>query len=171
MAERPTLVWVPAFSNGQMRRFDSTFYLDDVMLADQFAILDALVAEKGWTSIVKCLRGADSSAVLEARVAEANAVHVVYSEERLSEVLPRASAALLDFPSSAMLECEDAGLPTFVLAYPGLHLRHSGVVRRRLARIVRYTHRDQIAGLIGGFLGEVDEALRRGTGWSPTGIR
>lgn len=164
-------MWIPAFSNGQMRRFDSTFYLDDVMLADQFAILDALVAQTGWDSIVKCLRGADSSAVLEARVAAAKAPHVVYSEERLSDVLPRASAALLDFPSSAMLECEDAGLPTFVLAYPGLHLRHSGVARQRLARIAPYAHRDEIAGLLGGFLGEVDEARSGGAAWTPAGIR
>jgi hypothetical protein len=152
LSSRAQICYVPAFSVGSVRRFDSTFYLDDAMLLDQFSIVQALAAQTSIDSVVKCLRGAESSVVLRAFIQDLGVANVRYSEARLSDELPRASAGLLDYPSSSLREIADAGLPLLVLAYPGLHVRTSALESLPGVTFASPRERAEIAGHITAFV-------------------
>ena len=124
------------------------------MLQLEFSILEQLCAYTDFVFIIKGLRGTTFGRLLHRKVQSLEAPHIIYQKGRLSEALRISEKAIIDYPSSSMLEAERLQVRSLVLNYNQLLLRPEACHSLKYCKIKNYTSVDECRTFIAQFLGE-----------------
>ena len=114
---------VPYFGHGNPCRYDSTFFFDDKMLSTEFLIIRHLAGIKNHTITVKALKNTIFADILKDFIENNHLPNIYFEDGSLSKTLARSHLAIIDYPSSSILEANKANIPTLVLAYKELVIR------------------------------------------------
>jgi hypothetical protein len=148
---KTTVIFIPTMVYGHNRRLESLFYSDTMLYALHKEILKYFAAQNDFQFVWKALKQAGGISPIRFDIENLNASHVAYSEGNLVDALKNADLAIMDYPSTPLLETMALGIPTLSL-YPGyMKIRKTALAKFHEA-LHRYDTPEDALRLIDRFL-------------------
>lgn len=94
--------------------------------------------------IVKALKGKVYSEILMDSIKKNKYPNIYYQDGKLNKVLEKCDLAIIDFPSSSIIEVNKANIPTLVLSYDALRIRKNALKQYRNIKIFQYKNQQEI---------------------------
>jgi len=138
------ICFIPHFETGNVFRYDSTFFFDDFMLSIELMIIKYFSEIKDHDFIVKALKGKVYSEILMDSIKKNKYPNIYYQDGKLNKVLEKCDLAIIDFPSSSIIEVNKANIPTLVLSYDALRIRKNALKQYRNIKIFQYKNQQEI---------------------------
>ena len=155
------ICFVPYFESGNQIRYDSTFFFDDYILSLEFIIIRYFSVINNHTIIIKALRHSMFADILKDFISKKQFQNIYFHEGKLSETLERCHLAIIDYPSSAILDASKANIPTLVLAYKELLIREKALDEFNNISLFQYAKPADILDKIDSFISSNEIILDR----------
>ena len=146
------ICFVPHFETGNVFRYDNTYFFDDFMLSIELMIIKYFSEIKDHDFTVKALKGTVFSEILMDFIKKNKYPNIYYQDGKLNKVLEKCDLAIIDFPSSSILEANKANIPTLVLSYEALEIRENALKQYSKIEIFKYKHQQEILTKISEFI-------------------
>ncbi len=117
------VTFVPCYEIGSRKFYNSKFYFDEMYINFQLALIEKFSSLTQYDFIIKCLKNFGFSKIIKDWIFSKRYSNILYNDGRLIDSLRKSKKAIVDYPSSAVLECEKARVPTLVLHYDELKIR------------------------------------------------
>jgi len=124
------VTFVPFYGNGNRRFYDSTFFYDDKFIDFQLGLIDRFSRLEQYNFVVKCVKTnpqAQFSEIIKNWIYSKRYSNIIYRDDELKNSLILSDKVIIDYPGSAVLECEKHKLSTLVLYYEDLEIRHAAL--------------------------------------------
>ena len=155
------ICFVPYFESGSQIRYDSTFFFDDYILSLDFKIIRYFSVINNHTITVKAVKHTTFADILKDYIAKNQFTNICFHDGRLSETLERCDLAIIDYPSSAILDASKANIPTLVLAYKELLIREKALDEFNNISLFQYAKPADILDKIDSFISSNEIFLDR----------
>ena len=116
--------FVPYFELGNKTRLENVHFYDDKMFSDELATIDCILQNTNIHLIVKSLKGTANATLLE-HYCEMNNHSFEHSTKSLISELQRSDCAIIDYPSSAIMDVIEVGIPGVVLINDYFKIRNA----------------------------------------------
>ena len=146
------ICFVPFFEKGNVFRYNGTYFFDDFMLSIELMIIKYFYEIKNHDLIVKALKGTVYSEIFKDFLKKNKYPNIYYQDGNLTDVLEKCDLAIIDFPSSSILEANKANIPTLVLSYEALEIRENALKKYSKIEIFKYKHQQEILTKISEFI-------------------
>jgi len=148
------ICFVPHFEKGNVFRYDNTFFFDDFMLSIELMIIKYFSEIKHHDFTVKSLKGTVYSEILMDFIKKNKYPNIYYQDGKLNMVLKKCDLAIIDFPSSSIIEANEANIPTLVLSYDALRIRKNALKQYKNIEIFQYKNKQEILKNISEFINQ-----------------
>jgi hypothetical protein len=101
---------------------------------------------------VKALKGTVYSKILMDFIKKNKYPNIYYQDGKLDVVLEKCDLAIIDFPSSSILEANKANIPTLVLSYDALSIRQNALKQYSKIELFKYKNQQEILKKIAEFI-------------------
>ena len=146
------ICFVPHFECGNRFRYDNTYFFDDLMLSIELMIIKYFSEIKDHDFTVKALKGTVYSEILMDFIKKNKYPNIYYQDGKLNKVLDKCDLAIIDYPSSSIIEANKANIPTLVLSYDALRIRKNALKQYRNIKIFQYKNQQEILKNISKFI-------------------
>ena len=146
--------FVPHFETGNQFRYDSSYFFDDSMLTIELSIIDFFSKLINYDLVIKALNGTIYSEIFRDFIKKEKYQNIHYEDGNLLEVLEKCDLAIIDFPSSSIMEANKANIPTLVLSYSELCIRKNALEQYKNIEIFQYNNQQEILENISEFINE-----------------
>ena len=102
--------------------------------------------------IVKPLKGTVFSEILMDFITRNKFQNIDCQDSKLNQVLEKCDSAIIDYPSSSIIEANKANIPTLVLSYSALRIRENAIQEYKNIEVFRYNNRQEIINNISEFV-------------------
>ncbi len=147
-----TICFIPHFETGNKFRYDNTYFFDDFMLSLEFMIIKYFTGLKNHDFIVKALKRSLYADILKDYIAKNKSPNICFQDGKLSDSLKESDLAIIDFPTSTIIEANKASIPTLVLSYDALIIRKNALKQYNKIEIFKYKHQQEILTKISVFI-------------------
>ena len=103
---------------------------------------------------VKSLKGTVYSEILMDFIKKNKHPNIYYQDGKLNKVLKKCDLAIIDFPSSSIIEANEANIPTLVLSYDALRIRKNALKQYKNIEIFQYKNKQEILKNISEFINQ-----------------
>jgi lipid A disaccharide synthetase len=122
------------------------------MLSLEFMIIKHFSRINNCNIIVKALKHSLYADILKDFIAKNKYSNICFHDGKLSETLERCDLAIIDFPSSSILEADAANIPTLVLSYKDLRIRDNALKKYSNIELFKYKNQQEIFTKISKFI-------------------
>jgi len=147
-----TICFVPHFECGNRFRYDSTYFFDDFMISLEIMIIRHFSKINNHDFTVKALKGTVYSEILMDFIKKNKYSNIYYQNGKLNKVLEQCDLAIIDFPSSSIIEVNKANIPTLVLSYDALSIRQNALKQYRNIENFQYKNPQEVLNTISEFI-------------------
>ncbi len=146
------ICFVPHFECGNRFRYDSTYFFDDFMISLEIMIISYFSEINNHDFIVKALKRSLYADILKDYIAKKKYPNICFQDGKFSDSLEKCHLAIIDYPSSSILEANAANIPTLVLSYGALKIRENAFKQFSKIEIFKYKHQQEILTKISEFI-------------------
>ena len=146
------ICFVPFFEKGNVFRYNGTYFFDDFMLSIELMIIKYFSEIKNHDFTVKSLKGTVYSEILMDFIKKNKYPNIYYQDGKLNMVLKKCDLAIIDFPSSSIIEVNKANIPTLVLSYDALSIRQNALKQYRNIENFQYKNPQEVLNTISEFI-------------------
>ena len=124
--EKPVVLYIPAFLNGDFLRLDAFYYTSCWYFEHQMKLLECFAREQDFYFVWKGLPQSEKiNNPIPDVIKENGYDNIEFSSKKLDSCIMKAAYAILDYPSSALYEVAASGLPALALYHESFRIRNS----------------------------------------------
>ena len=146
------ICFVPHIECGNRFRYDSTYFFDDFMISLEISLIKYFSQFEDIDFIIKALKGSLYADILGDYIREKKYRNVFFQDGDLSDTLKKSDLAIIDFPTSTILDASKANIPTLVLSYDALTIRKEALKQYKNIEIFQYKNQQEILKSISEFI-------------------
>lgn len=135
------VTFAPCYGHGNRGFYNSSFYYDDMYIDFQLGLIEKFSILTQYYFIIKCLKTApfpQMSEVIKDWISSKKYSNISYNHSKLIDSLMVSKKAVVDYPSSAIMQCEIARVSSLVLYYDGLEIRETAQTALRYVQLKRF---------------------------------
>ncbi len=146
------ICFIPHIECGNRFRYDSTYFFDDFMISLEISLIKYFSQLEDIDFIIKALKGSLYADILGDYIREKKYRNIFFQDGNLSDTLKKSDLAIIDFPSSTILEANKENIPTLILSYPAISIRKDAIKQFNNIEIFQYKNQKEILNEISKFI-------------------
>ena len=146
------ICFVPHIECGNRFRYDNTYFFDDFMISLNIKIIKYFSKFEKIDFIIKALKGSTYAEILNDHIKNQNYSNIFFVDGNLMDSLKESDLAIIDFPSSSILDANEANIPTLVLSYKNIKIREKALLQFNNVEIFRYDDQMEVLRKISDFI-------------------
>tara|TARA_B100001250_G_C19777996_1_gene780489 strand:+ start:1329 stop:1787 length:459 start_codon:yes stop_codon:yes gene_type:complete len=146
------ICFIPHIECGNRFRYDSTYFFDDFMISLEISLIKYFSQLEDIEFIIKAFKDSLYADILGDYIREKKYRNIFFQDGDLSNTLKESDLAIIDFPSSTILEANKANIPTLVLSYPAISIRKDALKQYKNIELFQYVNQKEIIKKISEFI-------------------
>tara|TARA_B100000315_G_scaffold183255_1_gene172169 strand:+ start:509 stop:973 length:465 start_codon:yes stop_codon:yes gene_type:complete len=146
------ICFVSHFECGNRFRYDNTYFFDDYMISLEFMIIKYFSEINNHDFIVKALKRSLFADILKDYIMENKFPNIYFHDGKLNEILEECNLAIMDYPSSSILETNRANIPTLVLSNEFINIRDHALEQFNNIEIFKFSKQEDTLKRITDFI-------------------